>query len=151
FLPGSNLLDTGDGAGNELIKPTPATRDRCDECRAGFGTNRSKVMWRPRDRHNDLAPSLHRRLPPWDAQNRSIVVDRVAKAAGCFLRLELNRQLVRLQLDPHDMIADKLSVITFCGLHEMLAHSGCDARLDFGRRHPRHGARTLGLPMEQRR
>jgi len=37
FFACSNLLDTGDGAGNDLIKPTPATRDRCDERGAGGG------------------------------------------------------------------------------------------------------------------
>ena len=40
FVAGSNLLDTH-GASNNLIKPTPATRDRCDECGAGLGANRS--------------------------------------------------------------------------------------------------------------
>src|SRR5437667_11318362 len=38
-LPRSDLLDTGDGAGNNLIKPTPATRDRCDERGAGLGAS----------------------------------------------------------------------------------------------------------------
>ena len=28
FVSCSNLLDAGDGAGNDLIKPTPATRGR---------------------------------------------------------------------------------------------------------------------------
>src|SRR5947209_11536358 len=92
-LPRSDLLDTGDGAGNILIKPTPATRDRCDERGAGLGANGSKVVWRHRYRHDDLAPSLHRRLLPWDAQNKSIIVHGVARVAGCFLCLELNRQL----------------------------------------------------------
>src|SRR5262249_46016296 len=31
FVARSDLLDTGDGAGNDLIKPTSATRNRCDE------------------------------------------------------------------------------------------------------------------------
>jgi hypothetical protein len=46
FLARSNLLDTGYGAGNDLSKPTPATRDRCDERRAGLGAYRSTVVWR---------------------------------------------------------------------------------------------------------
>jgi hypothetical protein len=33
-LARSNLLDTGDGAGNDLIAPTPAARNRSDERRA---------------------------------------------------------------------------------------------------------------------
>src|SRR5258708_2820363 len=37
FVACSNLLDTGHGASNNLIKPTPAARDRCDECGAGLG------------------------------------------------------------------------------------------------------------------
>ena len=39
FVPRSDLFDTGDGAGNDLIKPTSATRDRCDERGAGLGAN----------------------------------------------------------------------------------------------------------------
>jgi hypothetical protein len=45
FVACSNLLHTGDGAGNDLIKPTPATRDRCDERGAGLGANRPTVAW----------------------------------------------------------------------------------------------------------
>jgi hypothetical protein len=30
FIPRSDLLDTGDGAGNHFVKPAPTTRDRCD-------------------------------------------------------------------------------------------------------------------------
>jgi hypothetical protein len=41
FVARGNLLDTGDSAGDDLIKPTPAARDRCDERRAGFATSRS--------------------------------------------------------------------------------------------------------------
>ena len=36
FVAGGNLRDTGHGASNNLIKPTPAARDRCDECGAGL-------------------------------------------------------------------------------------------------------------------
>ena len=46
FVARSNLLDTGDSAGNNLIEPMPATRDRCDERGAGLGANGSKVVWR---------------------------------------------------------------------------------------------------------
>jgi len=31
FLARSHLLDTGDGTGNDLIKPTPTARNRRDE------------------------------------------------------------------------------------------------------------------------
>jgi len=149
FVPRSDLLDSGDGAGNDLIKPTSATRDRCDERGASLGANGSKIVWRRRYRHDDLAPSLHRRLFPWDAQNASIIVHRVARVAGCFLCLELNRQLVCLQLDSDDVAADEVSVITFCAIPEMLADGACDARLDFGRRHPANRSGTRGLPMEE--
>src|SRR5207249_12020479 len=62
----SNLLDTGHGASNNLIKPTPAARDRCNKRGAGLGANGSKILWRDRYRRDDLAPSLHRHLFPWD-------------------------------------------------------------------------------------
>ena len=94
----------------------------------------SKIVWRHRYRHDDLAPSLHRHLFPWDAQNESIIVHRVARVARC---LELNRQLVCLQLDSDDVVADEVSVITFGAIPEMLADGACDARLDFGCRMPR--------------
>src|SRR5262245_19505330 len=45
FVTHSNLLDTGDGAGNDLIKPAPATRNRCDERGAGLDAYRSTVVW----------------------------------------------------------------------------------------------------------
>ena len=44
FFACSNLLDTGDGAGNDLLKPTPATRDRGNERGTGLGANGSKVV-----------------------------------------------------------------------------------------------------------
>ena len=31
----------------------------------------------------------------------------------------------------------------------MLADGACDARLDFGRRHPANGSGTRGLPIEE--
>jgi hypothetical protein len=45
FIPRSDLLDTGDGAGNHSIKPAPTTRDRCDQRGARLGANRSTVVW----------------------------------------------------------------------------------------------------------
>src|SRR5260370_15721650 len=54
FVPRSNLLDAGDGAGNDLSKPTSAARDRCDERRAGLGAYRSPVVWRRASRHDDF-------------------------------------------------------------------------------------------------
>src|SRR5438093_702536 len=44
FLPCSDLLDTGDTAGNDLIKPTPAAYNGRDERRAGLGADRSTVV-----------------------------------------------------------------------------------------------------------
>src|SRR2546430_9242447 len=109
----------------------------------------SNIVWRHRYRHDDLAPSLRRRLFPRDAQNESIIVHRIARVAGCFLGLELNRQLVCLQFDSHDVVADEASVITFCAIPEMLADGACDARLDLGRRHPANRSGTRGLPVEE--
>src|SRR5215471_147658 len=147
FVPRSDLLDTGDGAADDLIKPTSATRDRCNERRAGLGANGSKIVWRHRYRCDDLVPSLHRGLFPWDAQNKSIIVHRIARVAG--FCLELNRQLLCLQLDSDDVVADEVSAITFCAIPELLADGACDARLDFGRRHPANRSGPRGLPMEE--
>ena len=149
FVPCSDLLDTGDGAGNDLIKPTSATRDRCDERDAGLGANGPKVVWRPRtgtmiSRRRFIGVFFHgmRRT------SRSLSTA-LRGLLGCFLCLELNRQLVRLQLDADDVVADEVSVITFCAIREMLADGACDARLDFGRRHPAHGSGTPRLPMQE--
>jgi hypothetical protein len=60
FVACSNLLDAGDGAGNDLTKPTPATRDRCDERGAGLCANGSTVVKRHRSWRDDLALPLHR-------------------------------------------------------------------------------------------
>ena len=56
--------------------------------------------------------------------------------------------MIRLQLDPDDVIADEVAVVTVCAPPEMLAHGGHDVRLDLGRRHPANGAGTLGLPLQ---
>src|SRR6266481_1474841 len=55
FVAGSNLLDAGHGASNNLIKPPPAARDRCDEYGAGLGANRSTVVRRNGSRHDNIA------------------------------------------------------------------------------------------------
>src|SRR5205807_5059252 len=130
FVAGSNLLDTSHGASNNLIKPTPAARDRCDECGAGLGANRSTVVRRHESRRDDIASPFHWRLLPWDAQNKSIMVHRVRRIAGCLLCLKLDRQLVRLDLDSDDVVADEIAVFTFCGIPEMLADGACDKSLD---------------------
>src|SRR4029453_4538713 len=46
FPPRRHLLDTGDTAGKDLIKPTPAAYNGRDERRAGLGAYRSTVVWR---------------------------------------------------------------------------------------------------------
>src|SRR6266478_2971646 len=77
FVPRSNLLDAGDGAGNDLSKPTSAARDRCDERRAGLGAYRSTVVWRRGSRHDDFASPLHWRLFPRDAHDGSLISTRL--------------------------------------------------------------------------
>src|SRR5213079_2184808 len=101
--------------------PTPAARDRCDECGAGLGANRSTVVRRHGSGHDDIASPFHWRLLPWDAQNKSIMVHRVWRITGCLLCLQLDRQLVRVHLDSDDVVADEVSASTFCVLPEMLA------------------------------
>jgi hypothetical protein len=58
-LPEAVPMLAGDNAGHDLIKPAPATRDRCDECSSGLGTDRSTVLDLQRRRHDDLAPPFH--------------------------------------------------------------------------------------------
>src|SRR5260370_5581203 len=151
FVACSNLRDTGHGAGNNLIKPTAAARDRCDECGAGLGANGSTVVRRHASRRNDIASPFHWRLLPRDTQNKSIIVLRVRRIAGCLLCLQLDRQLVRLHLDSDDVVADEVAVFTFCGIPEMLADGGCDERLDLGRRHPPHRSDPPRLPVREGR
>jgi hypothetical protein len=55
FVARSNLLGTRDGAGNDLIKPMPATCDRCDERGASLSTNGSMVVRRHGRRRDDVA------------------------------------------------------------------------------------------------
>ena len=135
-------------AGNELIKPAPATRDRRDERSAGLGANGSTVVRRQGSRRDNIASPPHRRLPPWDAQNQSIVVRGVGRIAGC-LCLQLHCQLVYLDFDADDVIADEISVATFCGILAILPDGTSDERLDFRRWHPMHATGTPRLPMEQ--
>ena len=44
FFACSDLIDTGDGAGNDLFKPAPTTRDGCDKCGAGLGADRASGL-----------------------------------------------------------------------------------------------------------
>src|SRR5262249_4403364 len=64
FVARSKLLGTGDGAGNDVSKPTPAARHRCDERSAGLGAYRSTVMWSRGTRHDNIASPFHWRLLP---------------------------------------------------------------------------------------
>ena len=43
FFARGNLIDT-EGAGNDLIKPTPAVRDRCDKLGAGLSADRASIL-----------------------------------------------------------------------------------------------------------
>jgi hypothetical protein len=57
------------------------------------------------------------------------MVLRVRRITGCFLCLQLDRQLVCLHLDLDDVVADEVAVFTFCGIPEMLADGASDERL----------------------
>ena len=63
--------------------------------------------------------------------------------------LQLDRQLVRLDLDSDDVVADEVSVITFCGILEMSTDGAPNESFDLGRRHPANGSRTPGLSMQK--
>src|SRR5437763_5913002 len=121
FVAGGNLLDIGHGASNNLIKPTPAARDRCDEYGAGLGANRSTVVRRHGSRHDDIASPFHWRLLPWDTQDKSITVHRVRRIAGWLLCLQLDRQLIRVVLNSVRVVAVEVAVFTFCGILEVVA------------------------------
>src|SRR5260370_16134809 len=151
FVPRGNLLDSGDGAGNALSKPTSAARDRCDERRAGLGAYRSTVVWRRGSRHDDFASPLHWRLFPRDAHDGSLIVHEVGRiTAGCRC-IQLDDQLMRFDLDADDVLADEVSISTLCGVFEMHAHGRADQSLHFGRGHPAHAAGTLRPAVEQGR
>ena len=115
----------------------------------GLSANRPTIVWRYGSWHDNIASPLHRRLPPWDAQNKSIIVHSVGLIAGC-LWLEVDDQKICLDLDADDVVADEVSVITFCGILGMPADGGCDASLDLGRRHPAHRSGTPGLSVQER-
>jgi hypothetical protein len=64
FVTRGNLLDSGDGTGDDLIKPKPAACCRRDEPGAGLGAYRSTIVRRHGSRHDDFASPLHWRLFP---------------------------------------------------------------------------------------
>jgi hypothetical protein len=80
-------------------------------------SNGSTVVRRHGRRRDDVASSLHVRLPPWDAQTP------VSSSARLSLLrwFELDRQLVRLHLDADDMGTDEVSVSSWCRILEVLA------------------------------
>src|SRR5438034_11137930 len=149
IVPCRNILETGRGASKNLIKPTPAARDRCDEYGAGLGANRSTVMRRHGSRHDDIASPFHWRLLPWDAQNKSIMVHRVWRITVCLLCLQLDRQLVRVHLNSDDVVANEVSASTFWGSPGMLADGALDESLDLGRRQPAHRSDTPRLSVQE--
>jgi hypothetical protein len=55
LLAHSDLINSG-GAGNDLIKPTAAVRDRCDKRGAGLSADRASVLGRCRLGQDDFAP-----------------------------------------------------------------------------------------------
>ena len=77
------------------------------------------------------------------------MVHRVRRIAGCLLCLQLDRQLVRLDLDSDDVVADEVAVFTFCGIPEMLADGASDERLDLSRWHPAHQSDTPRLSVQE--
>jgi hypothetical protein len=99
--------------------------------------------------HDDIASPFHWRLLPRDAQDKSIVVHRVRRITGCLLRLELDRQLLRLHLDSDDVVADEVAVFTFCGIPEMFADGTSDESLDLGRGHAAHRSDTPRLSVQE--
>ena len=106
-------------------------------------------MRRHASRRDDIASPFHWRLLPWDAQDKSIIVHRVRRIAGCLLCLQLDRQLVRLHLDSDDVAADEVAVFTLCGIPEMLADGASDERLDLGRGYPAHRSDTPRLSVQE--
>ena len=85
---------------------------------------------------------------PWDAQNKSIIVRRVERIAGC-LWLEIDYQKTCLDLNADDVVGDDVCVIMFCGIFDMPADGGCDESLDLGRRHPAHRSGMPRLSVEE--
>ena len=76
------------------------------------------------------------------------MIQGVGRIAGC-LWLEVHYQKICLDLNADDVIADEVSVITFCGILDMPADGGCDESLDLGRRHPAHRSGTPRLSVEE--
>src|SRR5262249_49125891 len=85
--------------------------------------------------HDDFPSPLHWRLFPRDAHDGSIMVHGVVRIAGgrC---LQLDDQLICLDFDANDVVADEVSVSTFCAIFEMFAHGRVDQSFDLGRGHP---------------
>jgi hypothetical protein len=68
FFPASNLLDACDSAANDLIKPSPTTRDRCDQRGAGLGGTEQENY----PERTGICPRLERhssaKLSKWNAE-----------------------------------------------------------------------------------
>ena len=77
------------------------------------------------------------------------MVYRVWRIAGCLLCLQLDRQLIRLDLNSDDVVADEVAVFTFCGIPEMLADGTSDESLHIRRRHPAHRSDTPRLSVQE--
>jgi hypothetical protein len=97
------------GSCSDFVEPAPTTGDRGDKLGAGLSTNRASSLRRCGFWHDDLAPSFRRRFLPGNKEDRAICFQ--PARLSLFWCLDLDRQLVRLHLDAHDVGADEVSVI----------------------------------------
>ena len=58
--------------------------------------------------------------------------------------------LALLLLNANDVVADEVSVITFCGILDMPADGRRNESLDLGCRHPAHRSGTPRLSVQER-
>ena len=134
-----NCLDVRIGSCNKLVEPAAPPCNRGDEKRAVLGTDGADLVRGRSFGHQNLPASLGWRLAPWhlDPFNTSLSLCCTTLCIGQF-----DDQLVRLDLDADNVIADEDCVFAIGVFAEMIADRLCDERLDLV---CRHAADSSGL------
>ena len=122
-----NCFDVCVGIDSEFVEPATPPRNRSDEKRAVFGTDRADLVSRRGLGHQDFPTPGRWRLAPWhlDPLDASLSV-----CSGTLCIGQFDDQPVWSDLNADDVIADENRVFDIGGLAEMIPDRFCDERLD---------------------
>ena len=141
------MLDISDIAHDDFIEPAPALCDGGDECEACLRSNWPNILAGGCG-CNDLAASLLGDLFPGNIKDGVL-----CSSLGCSVAFacQLDRDLGRMNLNPANMLPNKISVGARYWFFETLADCVDYKGFDLGGGYPTNRSGSLCLPLCQRR